>query len=555
MPLPAGRFRASASTGQPLPAAVQSRMQALFGADFSQVRIHVDNRAATLGAVAFAQGMNLHFAPGRYDPASPAGQRLLGHELAHVVQQRTGRAQNPFGGGLALVQDPGLEAEAERMGLRAVAALAAPIAAVTAVTRPIAPVRPVPPATPARRPAGIAQPYFKIVPENVHTRRDALRPGAPRALVSATPSFHGQEEGGEEFLAGGRARIVSADRVALRVSDDCQMAIEDSDLRNRQPKVFFATAAVFRQSRIDLERVASGFRLVQGSETLRLLTATGVEHTLRSIYPLPTGVRRSPELSRVTANQNCNDIASSVIGTRANAKAVLASPPTGVPATVRTVTNQVHNTVADLVARVLREADTGLVYNDRRVVTNAEWKEDSVAAARKMREAIIQVSRDYTDALRSGSADRLLAQLGINRHAAPEVGDAFVIHAVAAEDEDGEVTDWAARRSFRPRWSYHWGGVVAKSGTDVITLENYDRATGGNRDSDPRWYFQMYGRGRDQSFHEVWAASNDFANPITLAMRNPNRKPAPRPSAIPWKTFLFLVVVAVLIRVGLLVFG
>jgi hypothetical protein len=64
----------------------------------------------------------------------------------------------------------------------------------------------------------------------------------------------------------------------------------------------------------------------------------------------------------------------------------------------------------------------------------------------------------------------------------------------------------------------------------------------------------MYGRGRDQSFHEAWAASNEFANPITLAMRNP-RRPAPARRSIPWKAILLLLVIFVLIAVGLLVFG
>jgi hypothetical protein len=51
-----------------------------------------------------------------YDPASRAGVELLGHELAHVVQQRDGRVVNPFGTGVAIVQDPALEAEADRLG-------------------------------------------------------------------------------------------------------------------------------------------------------------------------------------------------------------------------------------------------------------------------------------------------------------------------------------------------------------------------------------------------------------------------------------------------------
>jgi hypothetical protein len=105
--------------GQRLPAAVQRKMETAFGTSFDDVRVHVGREAPAIGALAFTCGNHLYFAPGQYDPQAPHGQRLLGHELAHVVQQRAGRVRNPSGCGIAIIQEPGLEAEAERMGLRA----------------------------------------------------------------------------------------------------------------------------------------------------------------------------------------------------------------------------------------------------------------------------------------------------------------------------------------------------------------------------------------------------------------------------------------------------
>ncbi len=101
-----------------MPPAVQRKIEALFGADFSDVRIHVGPQAQQIGALAFTRGRDLYFAPGQYMPHHSHGQRLLGHELAHVVQQRSNRVRNPFGSGVAVVQDPWLEAEADRMGMR-----------------------------------------------------------------------------------------------------------------------------------------------------------------------------------------------------------------------------------------------------------------------------------------------------------------------------------------------------------------------------------------------------------------------------------------------------
>ena len=105
--------------GQPLPEAVRGKMERFFGTDFSGVRVHVGPEAPAIGALAFTVGDTIVFAPGQYDPSSPRGQQVLGHELAHVVQQRAGRVRNPFGSGLAVVQDHALEAEADRLGMRA----------------------------------------------------------------------------------------------------------------------------------------------------------------------------------------------------------------------------------------------------------------------------------------------------------------------------------------------------------------------------------------------------------------------------------------------------
>jgi GNAT superfamily N-acetyltransferase len=91
-------------------------MESALGTSFSDVRIHVGPEAASIGAVAFTWGADIHFAPGQYSPHTPHGQFLLAHELTHVVQQRAGRVSNPFGSGVAVVQDHGLEAEADRMG-------------------------------------------------------------------------------------------------------------------------------------------------------------------------------------------------------------------------------------------------------------------------------------------------------------------------------------------------------------------------------------------------------------------------------------------------------
>src|SRR5258706_12969912 len=81
-----------ASQGHSLTRDVRAFMEPRLGHDFSHVRVHTDARAAesarSVNALAYTVGDHIAFQPGRYDPSSVGGQRLLAHELAHVVQNR-----------------------------------------------------------------------------------------------------------------------------------------------------------------------------------------------------------------------------------------------------------------------------------------------------------------------------------------------------------------------------------------------------------------------------------------------------------------------------------
>lgn len=78
--------------GEALHAGERAAMEARFGADFGDVRVHADAAAASaargLGATAFTVGEHIAFAAGAYRPGSEPGRALLAHELTHVLQQR-----------------------------------------------------------------------------------------------------------------------------------------------------------------------------------------------------------------------------------------------------------------------------------------------------------------------------------------------------------------------------------------------------------------------------------------------------------------------------------
>jgi hypothetical protein len=96
-------------------------MEAVLGGNFTAVRVHTSAYAESIGARAFTRGTDLFFAPGAYDPNSPQGLQLIGHELTHVVQQAQGRVPvNAQLGGAPANDDPALENEADEMGAKAV---------------------------------------------------------------------------------------------------------------------------------------------------------------------------------------------------------------------------------------------------------------------------------------------------------------------------------------------------------------------------------------------------------------------------------------------------
>lgn len=80
--------------GGALDPATRSDMEGRFGHDFSRVRVYADSRAAEAAAAvnahAFALGHQVVFGAGRYAPGTRDGQRLLAHELTHVLQQGAG---------------------------------------------------------------------------------------------------------------------------------------------------------------------------------------------------------------------------------------------------------------------------------------------------------------------------------------------------------------------------------------------------------------------------------------------------------------------------------
>lgn len=80
------------SGGSPLDASTRAYFESRLGYDFSRIRVHDDSKASEsakgINADAYSVGNNIVFAENRLQPGTLVGNRLLAHELVHIVQYR-----------------------------------------------------------------------------------------------------------------------------------------------------------------------------------------------------------------------------------------------------------------------------------------------------------------------------------------------------------------------------------------------------------------------------------------------------------------------------------
>jgi len=87
------------SMGRPLDSDTRALMEPRFGHDFSRVRVHTDAKAiesaSAMDSLAYTVNEHLVFGRDQYQPGTGPGRMLIAHELAHTIQQKTGRVSSP----------------------------------------------------------------------------------------------------------------------------------------------------------------------------------------------------------------------------------------------------------------------------------------------------------------------------------------------------------------------------------------------------------------------------------------------------------------------------
>ncbi len=493
-------------TGFALPAGVRRELEAAFGARFGRVRVHTDGDGTRGGQVAWVLGEDIHVAAGVWPPGTPWGRRVLGHEVAHVVQQRAGRV----GRG---ADRRALEAEAHAAGERF--ALGLPVRLPGGKGGPLAVPTPAVQCwnsvTSAGR-AGAGVVMGAHVWSNPSAAQDAFI-GQNNANLVAVPA---PADPAVSFLnAAGNLNLVSADpaNVTLRVSANGRLAIEDCVLTARQPKVFYATQALITESNAWRRAVGNAATLVPDSALANQTITINGQVLYRVTVSLDSWGGRG---IAAVGPQNCDAVVSAALGAgyvETVAPDGMGVLPLELPESeiARLLVNPAPPPVSGAPLSV-QQADTARV----------------IAAA-------------YGTALRNNafrqvagvSADRYF---GVNQYAAPDLGEAFSVCSLQAVPAGSTLmtaqvsTDHS--RAGAPVldsgsfWSAHWASVVIKDGSDVITLENYARNTEAAPSDAARtrigYYFQMYdtapGAPLNHTFHGSWTgAAVRAVNPAVAA--------------------------------------
>ncbi|MFO0751256.1 MAG: DUF4157 domain-containing protein [Myxococcota bacterium] len=527
----------------------QARIQAAFGRhDIGAVQAHVGGEAKaaseSLGASAYASGSRVAFA-GAPDLHTAA------HEAAHVVQQRGPKAP---GAGLGAAGDR-YEQHADAVADAVVQGKsAAPL--LDAYAGPEARS-----AAPAE--GGAVQRYstgnaYKPKPkegEDLFTRHDE------------NPSV------AEDSLQGVEYKVSHDAPQDLDVSDDKNMAIQPAG----QVQEFFAKSGLVDGWN---KQLAGGGTQIQLAEQDGGVKVAG--ETLKQVKPTYDG----EALTRLVFNE-CLHFANIVLGRKFDTtgyKAIFENAETQDTKTTELDSNDVNDTARHLMGK---SNDVG----DIREKGKGKDK---------------YVGKDYGKKLGKGKLDERAKQLGVNQYANPEVGEAYVTYSVRSDKKGtkGGETDYTGRddkkkqpkKKSQPKpkkneiqklgkqafeeksskkgaWDMHYAGVVAKSGADRVTLEDYNRneeisllhdqvrealkvqyakdlegvdllntpgvlistlqmklhnldfgvakdlankaLKGGDGGT---WYFKMFGPHVGQSFHEREHQAGDTVNPLTLRL-------------------------------------
>ena len=487
-----------------LPDRLKQGIENLSGYDLSGVRVNYNSpKPAQVNALAYTQGQAIEVAPGQ--------ERHLPHEAWHAVQQMQGRVRETMEvNGVGVNDNRSLEREADVMGHRAVQMRSTSKKqgckdwGTPETTDEKAVITPT--ATSVRRQAQEKptnlMPYLQTRP--TIQRYAEIKKGSKeypakkkrkflfqdKDATGDERFFTSQKEVNESFLSNEKdekgtylPNLVHRSEADLKISDNCDLAIEDT---SDEPKNFFATKALVDAANDVLRRQGGKVTLKRTNRYL-LVVSGSKEKKLYQVEPyvVSTGKSSSAQGTDVRTPQRCNEMADFVSGKR------------GVDIYATTKVNRV---LADVLDRI-----TDGRYDYAKELTTVMNKcARDMSAVKEYEKLVGELSQEFRKFMRDPSTkdkmDGLLQEANVNEYMNPDLGNAIVTTSATTPEE-------AASRDKENTFLYHFGTVVAKSGSDYITMENYARREEKNKNKlsggDPLFFFKMYGTKKDAvTWHE-----------------------------------------------------
>lgn len=486
-------------SAKPLSSSVLRQMNTAFKADFGHVRVYEASPLADrIGAEAFASGNEVHFAPGRYAPRTDAGRRLLAHELTHTLQQ--GEAEPRLDSPAPIHQASPLEAEAEGAAQRV---------------------------GKGEQPQGIG----RSLPAT-GTIQGFYKKGSSLIANDRTVAIKGQKE---LYAVQGKAdvsnKVLSAAGSTVELVETATER-EFKGITNQIPR--FMLRQVLPKNK---DSGKQGREMDLWADCGKACTAVGGTNTQTIVTAGVEGVsptyQRNPISARISLMNTWLDQKASAPDTPKAQKAAIE-------ATILKTEklNDLHHE-RSLRLDVLKALDQS-------AVTPAVTEE--VTELTKQIEIIdFQVADVLWGYYKSLTPDEKLAfdaKMGINRFAAPTLGEGYLIvgsnYQAPAIGTTSGVEDaielsqlgkpWArnfSRKQIIPpqsaissTYNFHYATVVMQSTdlADQVTLENFATETSKPDTKNQQWVFNMNGKaGSKESFHD--ARKSAFGtNPVTFKL-------------------------------------
>lgn len=513
-----------------LPGQLKSGIESMSGFSMDDVNVHYNSdKPAQLKAHAYAQGTDIHIAPGQ--------EKHLPHEAWHVVQQKQGRVQPTTQlKAFNINDDEGLEKEADEMGVKAMG-----ISNHSKI-----PIQ--------RKFSGFSntiQLYRIAQPNEYQVHQD-------QSQDARNPFTRNEDDLSITDRGVGKAPGISWKqhldaKPALKIANDNSIAINAT---NDEPKEFYAKQQVITNSNQDLESKGANVKLLSAGNQINV----GMGHDLVMVQPVEKNQDTLPgqnEFVSLTTDV-CRDVAKHILGGITHIKLGGDNPNLSK-------------------AKTGNSTEIGGTHKLAEQLTNGNLNLNQASEALGNNSSP-KVGKEYGKALRNGEIQDKAQNLGINEFAKANVGEAYTTQSIF--DEQGTKNDYSKGDNNLNQfvWGYHYAAIVAESleKADQIALENYNRNSDINNaittllgelkqrfaaqlngvdlngdektqigqimqiveqsqeqaktlynnmfkelnNQSSQWYFRMIGSGQGQSFHEQMADSNFFVNPMTLGVIN-----------------------------------